>query len=138
MLNDVLIIALFGLGAGAITAGGYFAVVTTVGVVTRFAQYTNTAKRIRLYESLIMAGAISGNILFVFGPRLRIWGGAMAAFGLFAGIFTGCFLMSLAETVKGVPIFIRRARLTMGLRFLIIVLALGKSVGSFFYFWGGK
>ena len=49
MLNDILIIVMFGLGAGAVTAGGYFAVVTSVGVVTRFAQYTNTADRIRLY-----------------------------------------------------------------------------------------
>jgi len=45
MLNDILIIVMFGLGAGAVTAGGYFAVVTSVGVVTRFAQYTNTADR---------------------------------------------------------------------------------------------
>ncbi|MDD6234476.1 MAG: stage V sporulation protein AB [Lachnospiraceae bacterium] len=134
MLNDILIIAIFGLGAGAVTAGGYFAVVTSVGVVTRFAQYTNTADRIRLYESLIMTGAILGNILFVFGPQLGIWGGVLAVFGLFAGIFTGCFLMSLAETVKGVPIFIRRARLTTGLCILVIVLAVGKSLGSFFYF----
>ena len=128
MLNDILIIVMFGLGAGAVTAGGYFA------VVTRFAQYTNTADKIRLYESLIMAGAILGNILFVFSPGLKIWGGMMAVFGLAAGIFTGCFLMSLAETVKGVPVFIRRTGLTTGLCILIIVLAAGKSLGSFFYF----
>lgn len=138
MLNEVLIIVLFGLGAGAVTAGGYFAVVTSVGVVTRFAQYSNTADRIRLYESFIMAGAIIGNVLFIFEPGLGIWGGIMPAFGLFAGIFTGCFLMSLAETVKGIPIFIRRERLTTGLCVLIIILAVGKSLGSFFYFcYGG-
>ena len=81
-----------------------------------------------------MAGAILGNILFVFSPELKIWGGMMAVFGLAAGIFTGCFLMSLAETVKGVPVFIRRTGLTTGLCILIIVLAIGKSLGSFFYF----
>ncbi len=130
----IALMLIFGLGAGAVTAGGYFAVVTSVGVVTRFAQYTGTAYKIRFYESAIMAGAIIGNVLFVFMPDITIWGVIIVVAGLFSGMFVGCFLMSLAETVKGLPIFVRRARLTEGMRIIIIALAVGKSLGSLFYF----
>ena len=81
-----------------------------------------------------MAGAILGNVLFVFMPNVSIWGGLIATAGLFSGMFIGCFLMSLAEAVKGIPIFVRRARLTEGIRIIIIVFAIGKSLGSLFYF----
>ena len=58
----------------------------------------------------------------------------IAVYGVFAGIFIGCFLVSLAETVKSIPIFVRRARLTTGLCIVIIFFALGKGIGSLFYF----
>ncbi len=134
MWIKIVLMILFGLGAGAVTAGGYFAVVTSVGVVTRFAQYTRTAYKIRFYESAIMTGAILGNVLFVFMPDISVWGVFIVLVGLFSGMFIGCFLMSLAETVKGIPIFVRRARLTEGICIIVIALAVGKSLGSLFYF----
>ena len=39
------------------------------------------------------------------------------------GIFTGCLAMSLAETLKALPTFSRRIRLSVGLPWLIIAIA---------------
>lgn len=132
-IKGVLLI-LFALGGGTATAGGYFAIIATVGVITRFAQYSHTADKIRLYELVIICGATLGNILFIFMPSftLPIW--IMLPGAAFMGVFTGCFLVSLAEALKGIPIFVRRARLTTGLCMIIIFFALGKGLGGLFYF----
>ncbi len=130
----IVLMAFFGLSAGVATASGYFALIASIGVITRFAQYTNTANRIRWYESMIIIGAAVGNALFVFMPHIVVWNWVIAVYGVFAGIFIGCFLVSLAETVKSIPIFVRRARLTTGLCIVIIFFALGKGIGSLFYF----
>ena len=50
MVIRYILLAFFGIGAGAVTAAGYFAVIAAVGVVTRFAEYTKTASKIRIYE----------------------------------------------------------------------------------------
>ena len=130
----IVLMVFFGFSAGVATASGYFALIASIGVITRFAQYTNTANRIRWYESMIIIGAAVGNALFVFMPHIVVWNWVIAVYGVFAGIFIGCFLVSLAEAVKSIPIFVRRARLTTGLCIVIIFFALGKGIGSLFYF----
>ena len=134
MWIKLLILIIIGIGGGALTAAGYFAVLVSIGVVTRFADYTNTASKIRVYEIMLCLGGILGNLLFVFMPALRIPGWFMVIIGLTFGVFVGCFLLSLAEAVKGMPVFMRRSRIQKGISFLIISLALGKSLGSIFYF----
>ena len=55
--------------------------------------------------------------------------------GVSVGIFTGCLVMSLAETLKALPTFSRRIRLSVGLPWLIAAIAAGKCGGSILYFW---
>ena len=134
MWIKIALLVLFGLGAGTATAGGYFAIIATTGVITRFAQYTHTADKIRFYELMIICGASAGNILFVFMPPIALPAWIIVSAALFMGVFIGCFLVSLAEALKGIPIFVRRVRLTEGLRLIIIFFALGKGLGGLFYF----
>lgn len=134
MWIKLLILIIIGIGGGAVTAAGYFAVLVSVGIVTRFADYTNTASKIRLYEIMLCMGGILGNLLFIFTPDIKIAGWLMSIICLTFGIFIGCFLLSLAEAVKGLPVFLRRGRIQKGISLLIISLALGKSFGSIFYF----
>lgn len=58
-------------------------------------------------------------------------------FGLFSGIFVGCLIMSLAETLDTVPTISRRIKLAVGLQYIILSIGLGKCVGSLLYFWYG-
>lgn len=128
------LLILFAFGGGAATAGGYFAIIATVGVITRFAQYSHTAGKIRFYELMIICGAALGNAAFVFMPPIAIPVWLIVPAVLFMGVFTGCFLVSLAEALKGIPIFVRRVKLTLGLSCIIVFFALGKGIGGLFYF----
>ena len=129
-----VLLVIVGIGGGAVTAAGYFAILAAVGIITRFADYTNTASKIRLYEICLCLGGITGNILFVFNPTIQLWQPLIAVVGLFMGIFVGCFLLSLAESVKGLPIFLRKSRIQKGISIIIISFAIGKTLGSLFYF----
>ena len=48
-----LFLALFGLGAGAGLAGGFFALIIALGIISRFAYQTRTGKYILLYEDMV-------------------------------------------------------------------------------------
>ena len=64
-----------------------------------------------------------------------IWQIFLLTGGVSVGIFTGCLVMSLAETLKALPTFSRRIRLSVGLPWLIAAIAAGKCGGSILYFW---
>ena len=73
---------------------------------------------------LVMLGNVSGQLL-------------LAAAGLSCGIFVGCLVMSLAETLKALPVLSRRLRLAVGLPYLLLAIAAGKCAGSLYYFLHG-
>ena len=130
----MILLGFFGLAGGAISASGFFAVLTIVGIVNRFAKVTRTAKHIKLYEEMIILGAAIGNVLVIFELVVNIGIIGCAFFGLLSGIFIGSFLVCLAETIKALPIFIRRVRISSGLGYIILFLAIGKGIGSLMYF----
>lgn len=132
-INYVWLLVL-GVGAGAVTAAGYFAILAVVGVITRFANFSGTASHIKLYEKMLCAGGVFGNLIWIFGSPIKLFSGIGILYGVLTGVFVGCFLVSLAEMVKGLPVFMRKAGLKKGLSAIIISLALGKSLGSMFYF----
>lgn len=132
--NEVLLIVLFSFGAGVVTSCGYFALFMTVGVISRFVQFTHTAGKERLYENLVITGVTIGNVFFTFTPREFLPSAVWVVFSVFAGMFTGCFLIALAEAVKGIPVFARRVRLRTGFVIILFFLALGKALGALFYF----
>lgn len=140
---------LFGAAGGALTAAGFFAVVTSIGLINRVAEVTKTAKNLLLYEEFIIAGAIVGNILSLFDIVLPFGGWVLSfgenawtiscaqvilvVFGLMSGIFVGLFVVCLAETTKVLPIFLRRVRIGAGLGIIILMIGLGKAVGQLIY-----
>ena len=145
----IMVFAFFGFGL--LSSGGVFTVFVTVGLVPRFADKTHTARKIVLYENSIVAGAILGCIFSVypnmiknFGGRValsmisdwELWGSLLlAVFGIFAGMFVGCFAIAIAEMLNTIPIFTRRISLGQGVGIVMLCLALGKTVGSLIYFY---
>lgn len=138
-------------GFGLLSSGGVFTVFVTVGLVPRFADKTHTARKIVLYENSIVSGAILGCLFSVypeivkeFGgkaalsliPNWGVWGSLLlSVFGIFAGMFVGCFAIAIAEMLNTIPIFTRRIRLGKGIGIVLLFLALGKTVGSLIYFY---
>lgn len=94
-----------------------------------------------LYENMIILGGVLGNIMELYKVRLplgEVFGQIfLLTGGVSVGIFTGCLVMSLAETLKALPTFSRRIRLSVGLPWLIAAIAAGKCGGSILYFWKG-
>lgn len=135
MWGKQILLGILGLSAGMGTAAGLFSFIIGLGVVSDFADRTHTGKKILWYEDCIAAGEILGNLFWVY----QIWipGGRwlLSVFGLFSGIFVGCWSMALAEVLNIFPIFVRRIKLIKCIPFLILGMALGKGIGAIWYFY---
>ncbi|MCI7795874.1 MAG: stage V sporulation protein AB, partial [Lachnospiraceae bacterium] len=100
---------LAGLSAGGVIAAGIFAFLAIIGVFPRLIFASGTSGHILLYETLLILGGVTGNIMDLYGT-LRLPGGIfmLAVWGVSVGIFVGCLVMSLAETLKALPVLSRR------------------------------
>lgn len=142
-----LFLAFAGITAGGVIAAGIFAFLAIIGVFPRVIDKTKTRRHIMLYETLLILGGSIGNALDLLEFPIPI-GSIPAAghilgltllglAGLSFGAFIGCLVMSLAETVKAVPVLNRRLRLSVGIQYMTLSIALGKMTGSLLYFYKG-
>ena len=129
-----ILLAIIGLSAGVAVAGGLFSFVIGLGVVSDFADRTHTGEHILLYEDSVALGGILGNIFFIYQISIPHGGWLVPIFGLFGGIFVGCWSMALAEILNLFPIFIRRIKLLRCIPYIILGMALGKGNGAFIFF----
>ena len=132
-----LVLVFIGLSSGGIIAAGVFAFLVMIGVFPRLIGKTGTKRHILLYGPVIMTGGVLGNIADLYEFPIPMYGFStlfLSIFGLSVGIFVGCLVMSLAETLNAFPVLCRRLKLSEGMQFLVLSLALGKCLGSFFYF----
>lgn len=136
---DGIWLGFLGLSAGAITATGFFAVITAVGLINRVAAVTKTTDRLLLYEEIIIVGAVLGTILSIMdvsinGSLYMAGEVLLALVGVLSGMYVGLFVVSLAETSKALPIFIRRVRIGAGLGLIILMIGIGKAIGHLIYY----
>ena len=126
----IAVIILIGAMSGVFTAAGLFALITSVGVINRYADVSGTSRHVSLYEECIIIGATAANAVYVLGITVRIGMTGCIIFGL----ISGTFLISLAETVKALPIFVHRAKAGTGLGFIVAATAAGKALGQLVYY----
>ena len=132
----VLAEIIVGVACGLTVAGGVFAVVVIIGLVPRMAQVSGGGKSILLYESCIAGGITTGawNLLFPLNlPFIGVVGDAVV--GIFLGIFVGCLAVAIAEVLDVSPILCRRSKMTRQLPWLLLAISLGKTAGTFLYFY---
>lgn len=132
-----IVLGIIGISAGLIVAGGLFAFIASLGVVSDFADRTHTGAHILLYEDATTLGGILGNLFFIYRWNILRGGWLQPVFGTFAGIFVGCWALSLADALNVFPIFIRRVKLVRGVPYIILGIAIGKGIGSIIYFFLG-
>lgn len=121
-----------GIFFGIAVAGGLFAFITTIGVVTRLAAGTKTAKYVMLYESAAVFGLTISNFFDLFQVELSCGTFCRGAYGWFSGIFVGCLAAALAEVVRVLPVFMKRIKLQVGMAFIVVAFALGKGLGAWY------
>jgi len=121
-----------GITFGVAVAAGLFAFLVTVGVLTRLAAGTKTAKHVMLYETVAIIGVTVANAVDLF--QVPLWDGTLwrIACGLFCGIFVGCLAAALAEVVNVIPVMTRRIKLKVGLPYIVLAFAVGKGVGAWY------
>lgn len=152
MIGKGFFLAFLGTSYGLLSAAGVFTVLVAVGLVPRFAGKTHTAKKVFLFEEMVIFGTLAGCVVTVFPeycqfgafwqqhfPQyIRLWEGIgscfQAVFGLFSGMFIGCLALAIAEMLDSIPIFARRISFRHGIGLAILSMALGKLCGSLFYF----
>ena len=139
-----ILLAAIGVSAGAAAAGGLFAFIVELGVVADFADRTHTADKILLSESSVALGGLIGNLIYIFQIGLSagaaqsdIGKGMLGIFGIFAGIFVGCWSMALAEILNVFPVFMRRVRIVRYVAAFTISVAIGKGLGAGLFFFKG-
>ena len=121
-----------GLCGGLLVAGGLFAFLALVGVVTRLAAGTTTAKYLSFYEDMALVGCTAGNLLSIYGFEVPDGNWFLLLFGLGAGVFTGCLAAALAEVISMLPVLSERVSLKKGMTGIMTMFALGKLAGSLF------
>ena len=121
-----------GLCGGLLVAGGLFAFLALVGVITRLAAGTTTAKYLLFYEDVALVGCTAGNLFFLYRFGLPSGNMLFALYGLGAGVFTGCLAAALAEVVNMMPVLSERVSLKKGMTGIMTMFALGKLAGSLF------
>lgn len=149
-----LILAFLGVCFGILVSGGVFTVLLSVGLIPRFAGKTHTNRKVFLYEEMVVAGTMLGNVMSLFPqcegfggmmlslmPRAVVWRAAgqvlLLCYGLFAGMFVGSLAMAIAEMLDSIPILARRTKFRHGLGVMVTAMAFGKAAGSLFYFASG-
>lgn len=144
MWAQQILLAVIGLSAGVAVAGGLFSFIVELGVVADFADRTHTGDKLLLYESSVALGGILGNLFYIFGrgmdagmAGLFTGTGLLAVFGIFAGIFVGCWSMALAEILNVFPVFIRRVRIVRYIAAFTVSVAIGKGLGAYVFFFRG-
>ncbi|MCM1245801.1 MAG: stage V sporulation protein AB [Roseburia sp.] len=130
MLIENIVLGFLGLSFGVTVSAGVFAFITMLDVIPRLAHRTGTAKHLYGFENAIILGGTLGNILILFVERFPVTYAGMSVFGLCAGVFVGCLSMALAESLRVIPVFVKRLRMRTGLPVVLIAFALGKLVGT--------
>lgn len=123
---------LVGISFGTAVAAGLFAFITTVGVVTRLAAGTKTAKHLMVYETIAIIGVALANGFDLFQWQVPCGIICRIACGLFSGVFVGCLAAALAEVVNVFPVMTRRIKLKVGMPYLVLAFALGKGFGAWY------
>lgn len=132
-----LLPGLTGLACGLAVAGGMFALLIALGVVSRIAGKTHTASWVLCYEDAASWGGILGNLFSIYQFHIPAGIAGAALFGFFAGIFTGTWAMALTEIVDVVPVFTRRIHLREGIPWLILSMAMGRGLGAWLHAYFG-
>lgn len=132
-VNRVILIVI-GLSSGAVIASGFFSFIVGLGIISKFADRTETADWVERYEDVITLGGITGSLLYIYQFSIPIAYFFMPVIGIASGIFVGCWAMSIAEVINIFPVFMRRVKLVKYTKHIVAAIALGKGIGMWIMF----
>ena len=143
MFLKSLFLIFVGVCSGIGIAAGTFAFLLVMRVIPRMVQKAKLEHKIIYIENVVFRGILFGTILSLFTWKKKLLfvllgRSILTIAGLSAGIFVGCIAVALAEILDTFPIFFRRFHLKDDVgTVMLFVMAIGKMLGSLFYFLTG-
>ena len=143
MLIKKVLLAVIGISSGAGVAAGTFAFFLVIRLLPRMVQKAKLENRIISIENTVIKGTVFGTFLSLLDWETRwmfalLGSTLLTIYGMCAGIFAGGIAVALAEILDVFPIFLRRLHLhERYLEGLLVIMAIGKMLGSLFYFMNG-
>lgn len=143
MLLKSMWLIFVGLCGGTGTAAGTFAFLLLLRVIPRLLQKAKLEHKVIYIENTVIRGLLLGTILSLFSWKKKLLfallgRSLLTIFGVASGVFVGCLSVALAEILDVFPIFFRRLHIRESFAStLIFVMALGKMIGSLFFFLAG-
>ena len=126
-----IVVPVVGLSNGIMVGAGLVALLSVLQIIPRFAQITKTYNYIRLYEDVIVVGAVVASIISLAGVGINLGRFVVIIMGFSMGVFIGLLASALAEVLNVMPVIIRRFRLHGYTIFIVYSLIFGKVIGSF-------
>lgn len=135
-MNDRILatcfLAVAGLGQGLVVGSGLAALITVLDLVPRLLQLTKGTHLINLMERVLIAGALTGSVVY-FSPPHGSWGSpAVVLLGFAAGTFIGLLAAALAEVLNVLPVLARRVGWLERIDLLVAAIIMGKVLGSLY------
>lgn len=143
MFLKSLFLILVGVSSGLGVAAGTFAFLFIIRIIPRMIQKARLEHKVIFVENMVFRGVVFGTVLTIFTWKKKwlfelLGKTLLTIFGMSAGIFVGCLAVALAEILDTFPIFFRRLNLKDEFgEVLLFVMAIGKMLGSLFYFFAG-
>ncbi len=131
-MNKIFLVAL-GLAGGTVVGTGISAFITVLGIVTRIMDLSMTQRYVYVYKNIILLGSLISCFLYMFEFNIMVSPSLLIIVGLFMGIFVGMIASALAETLDVFPFASTYIGISRWIYLWIIVLILGKIVGSLVY-----
>lgn len=143
MLLKSLFMIVVGISSGLGVAAGTFAFLFVIRIIPRMIQKARLEHKIIFIENNVFRGVMFGTAMSLFSWKKKwlfeLFGKTLLTiFGMSAGIFVGCLAVALAEILDTFPIFFRRLNIKDEFgEVLLFVMAIGKLIGSLFFFFAG-
>ncbi len=132
-----IFLILIGFSEGSVVGISLIAFLVILNIIPRLIQFSNSKEYIRFYRILIIGGAVSGTIIQFFQitlPSLYYFNFVIVVLiGFIFGIFIGLLAGALTEVLKVLPILSNRLGLRDEIEELLLIIILGKSIGSLIY-----
>lgn len=124
---------IWGLGAGTVLGTGIVSFISMIGVIPRLLSQPKIRSHYLAAGTAASLGIIVGTIFYTCEVYLPIPNILIGIFSLGYGMFIGCLAIALTEVLDVIPIMQRRLKLKKGLHLIIVVLSIGKLVGTLYY-----
>jgi len=128
-----IFLSVVALSGGVLVGTALAAFITLLDIVRRLAQVTETSDKISIYEIVMTFSATFFSLSTMLGWGIGIKSTViLILIGFTLGAFVGLLASALAEVLNVMPVLFRRAKIEKYIIAVLITIAIGKMVGSFF------